>query len=257
MKRNLNEVIGSLVQAKDGNIGEITDFYFDDHTWAIRYLVADLGALHRWRKVLLSPVAFKKSNWETKEFIVDLTKDQVSNSPDIDTKKPVSRQHERELHEYYDWPVYWNIGGPPVFGGLNTSFTPPPFIKVDEKGERVSSYNPKGNEPNLQSIKEVTGYAVQADDQTFGAVESFYVDDETWVISYTLVNSPKMMPGRKILISPHWIKDVSWMDEKIFLDLQLNAIKNCPEFDYSKNVDPEYESKMRDYYINEKLSTKS
>jgi uncharacterized protein YrrD len=252
MKINLNEIIGSLVQAKDGNIGKIADFYFDDHTWAIRYLIVDLGVLHAWRKVLISPVSFKETNWESKEFIINLTKDQVIKSPDIDTERPVTKQHERELHEYYDWPVYWNIGGPPVYGGLNTAFTPPPFIKVNEAGERVSSYKPKGNEPNLQSVKDVSGYDVQADGEMFGDVESFYIDDKTWVIGYILVNSPKMTLGKKILISPHWIKDISWMEFKIFLDLSIKAIKNCPPFVYSKIIDPEYEAKMCDYYVNGK-----
>ena len=45
---------------------------------------------------------------------VSITKDQVKNSPDIDTQKPVSRQHETEHLGYYGYPFYW--GGARLWG---------------------------------------------------------------------------------------------------------------------------------------------
>jgi hypothetical protein len=36
----------------------VKDFYFDDKTWAIRYLVADTGNWLTGRQVLLSPYSF-------------------------------------------------------------------------------------------------------------------------------------------------------------------------------------------------------
>ena len=37
---------------------------------------------------------------------VSITMEQVKNSPDIDTDKPVSRQHELEYLGYYNYPIY-------------------------------------------------------------------------------------------------------------------------------------------------------
>ena len=45
---------------------------------------------------------------------VDLTRQQVSDSPPVDTDKPVSRQHEAEYLRYYGYPAYW--GGVDVWG---------------------------------------------------------------------------------------------------------------------------------------------
>lgn len=239
MKRNLNEAIGSHVDAEDGNIGKVTDFYFDDHKWTIRYLVVETGGWLNQHKVLLSPSAFKKFDWESKKFIVNLTKEQVSNSPDIDTDKTISRQYEIELHDYYSWPVYWGIGA--------LSYAPAAFIRMDEAGEKVSSYQPKGD-LSLRSIKEVTGYNMQANYEEIGHIESFLVDDETWIIDYILGNSQELMPGKKILISPDWVSEVSWINSEVYVDLTLEAIKYCPEFDYSKMVSPDYEAKLYDYY---------
>ncbi len=62
------------------------------------------------RKVLISPKAVLKDSWELDSLPVNLTKEQVSSSPDIDTDKPVSRQQEAELFAHYPWQNYWGGG---------------------------------------------------------------------------------------------------------------------------------------------------
>ena len=34
---------GYKLNSRDGEIGKVNEFYFDDHHWTIRYLVADTG----------------------------------------------------------------------------------------------------------------------------------------------------------------------------------------------------------------------
>ena len=34
---------GYKLNCRDGEIGKVKEFYFDDHYWTIRYLVADTG----------------------------------------------------------------------------------------------------------------------------------------------------------------------------------------------------------------------
>ena len=53
MKRNINSLIGYHMQATDGKIGKIEDFYLDDETWTIRYLVVKTGNWLSGRKVLI------------------------------------------------------------------------------------------------------------------------------------------------------------------------------------------------------------
>lgn len=42
MLRNIKNLSVYKIQAKDGNIGEVYDFFFDDEAWTVRYLVADV-----------------------------------------------------------------------------------------------------------------------------------------------------------------------------------------------------------------------
>jgi hypothetical protein len=58
---NTKSIYGTKLAAKDGPIGHVRDFYFDDRTWAIRYVVADTGSWLTGRQVLLSPHAFSGS----------------------------------------------------------------------------------------------------------------------------------------------------------------------------------------------------
>ena len=85
------------MDASDGEIGKVAEFYFDDDSWTIRYLILKTGNWWSGRELLISPQAIKKNTWETGMFPVDLTKEQIRNSPDIDTQKPASRQQEIEL----------------------------------------------------------------------------------------------------------------------------------------------------------------
>jgi len=56
------------------------------------------------------------------------------------------------------------------------------------------------------------------------------------------------LPGRKVLVSPHWIKRIEWDEEKVYVNLSQESIKNSPEFDSTQQIGKEYESKLLNYY---------
>src|ERR1035437_3233704 len=116
MLRNINSLIGHKIHATDGVLGKVDEFYFGDKTWNIRYMVVETGNWLLGRKVLISPAALKAPDWDSKTFPVSLTREQVRTSPDIDTKKTVSRQHEIELQKHYAW------GGGYYAGGMSGGF---------------------------------------------------------------------------------------------------------------------------------------
>ena len=114
MLRQSKDLQDLAVVATDGAIGDVKDFFFDDEAWAIRYLVIDAGSWISSRKVLISPIAAGKPDWASKVLPVSLTREQVKNSPDIDTEMPVTRQHETDYLDYYSYPYYW--GGMGLWG---------------------------------------------------------------------------------------------------------------------------------------------
>ncbi|MGA2506006.1 MAG: PRC-barrel domain-containing protein [Chitinispirillaceae bacterium] len=219
MQRQLRSIIGYSIRAADGDLGKVHEFYFDDATWTIRYMVAETGNWLFGRKVLISLVALGKPDWESQTFSVNLTCVQVRNSPDIDTERPVYRQHEADLHEYYQWSPYWQGGYGGVFG-----ITPYPIFENPLVQE--SSASKRQDDPHLRSTRQVTGYHIHATDGEIGHVEDFMVDDENWTIRYLVVDTGNWLLGRKVLISPKWIKKVNWADTSVYLDRSRESVKN-------------------------------
>src|ERR1700736_4811206 len=111
MLYDFEKLNGLPVEATDGEVGKVKDIYFDDHRWTLRYIVVETGSWLAGRKVLISPISVKGIDWEKNVAQVELTQQQVRASPNIDTDKPVSRQHERDFFNYYGYPYYWSGPG--------------------------------------------------------------------------------------------------------------------------------------------------
>src|SRR5262250_23282 len=113
MLRAASHLKGTSIAATDGDIGSVSDLYFDDLTWTIRYLVVDTGTWLPGRQVLISPRSVRSASGQDR-VPVALTKEQVKNSPSIDADKPVERQYEEAYSKYYGYPYYWT--GPHRWG---------------------------------------------------------------------------------------------------------------------------------------------
>ena len=62
MQYSVKDLKGYAIGATDGDIGKLDDFYFDDESWTIRYLVAETGNWLLNRKVLISPFTLGKAD---------------------------------------------------------------------------------------------------------------------------------------------------------------------------------------------------
>lgn len=240
MLRNVNHSIGFTIRATDGEIGKVAEFYFDDVNWAVRYLVVNTGDWLADRLVLVSPIAIGEMEWEAKRLDVRLTRSQVEKSPDVDTRKTVSRQHEAEYLLHYGYPYYWD--GPYLWGRAHQ---PAGLFNAAEIAAVPSS---NSAESHLRGTNEVRGYHIEGVDGQIGHVEDFIVDDETWAIRYLVVNTSNWWLGRKVLVAPQWIERVSWEDSKVHVDLSLLTIKNSPEYNESVPITRDHERRLYDYY---------
>ena len=228
MQRNLNHLIGWNLAATDGEIGTVEDFYFDDETWTVRYLIVKTGNWLSGREVLISPAALLKHSWEPGIFPVGITRDQVRNSPDIDTDKPVSRQQEAELAKYYPWTNYWGTGF--YQGGVWGVIPATPVIDPGTIRE-VDRTKISHEDVHLRSSRQVKGYHIYASDGDIGHVADFILDDQTWQISYLLVDTHHWIGGRKVLVEVRHISEVQWNTSKVVVDLTVDAIKNSMVFE--------------------------
>lgn len=250
MLHSVGDLQGYTIGALDGDIGSVDDLYFDDERWAVRYLVATAGGWLTGRQVLLSPLSLGEADWQARRLYVTLTKEQVANSPDIDTDKPVSRQHEAEYHEYYGYPYYW--GGMGLWGAYpypRPIMPPPPASPGAAADRRQAVATQEAGDTHLRSVKAVTGYDIGALDGEIGHVGDFVVDDEDWAIRWLVVDTGNwLLGGRKVLVSPGWVTQVSWDRRRVDVDLTRATIERSPAFDPSMSLNREYETRLYDYY---------
>ena len=201
MFHDLQSLTGSSVIAADGEMGSVRNFLFDDQSWTIRYLVVDVGSWLTQRAVVLAITAVEQPDWAKKTLHVNLTKEQVRNGPDVDTEKPVSRQQEIAMREYFGWPVDWLDGelGPPG----------PAF--------RTYAVQSKGDS-HLRSVWHLTGYEVWAPEIEIGRLEGFVMDDASWHLSYLDVKAGDWLHSRSVLVPTRWVKYISWAEHRVHLE---------------------------------------
>jgi hypothetical protein len=242
MLRKAKDLSGYKLGARDGDIGKVKEFYFDDQSWTVRYLVADTGGWLSGQQVLISPYALDPANEGRKVIPVDLTKAQIEKSPALATDRPVSRQYEGDYYSYYGWPGYW--GGAYPWGGSV-------YPIRGRNGWSEASRRERNEDPHLRSTQAVTGCDIHAQDGDIGHVEDFVIDDETWAIRYLIVDTQNWWPGKKVLISTRWIERISWEQSKVFINLTREAIKRGPEYTDQTLITRDHEMKLHQHYNRE------
>lgn len=230
---------GYKLDSLDGEIGQVDEFYFDDQHWVMRYLVVNTGNWLNGRLVLISPYALKSVDSKARHIGIDLSKQQIEESPSLNCDKPVSRQFEEAYYGYYGWPMYW--AGPYMWGYS-------PYIERDRQLWIASSEEQIGWDPHLRSTHDVSGHHLQATDGDIGHVEDFIIDDETWAIRYLVIATQNWWPEKKVLVSPRWIERISWDDSTVFINLPRETIRQSPEYTEDSILDRDYELRLHRHY---------
>lgn len=244
MLRRIEQMYGFKLQATDGDIGSVEDFYFDPETWELRYTVVMTGAGVTGRRVLISPEALHRPDWDAEIMRVSLTRQQVKDSPEVDLSTSVSAEELAELHAYYGWP-WWSS---PLLqtGPVGTPLLVPPPMAEEQEPEDVESEDVEA--PRLRSTRQVSGYRIHATDGDIGHTVDFFMDTANWLFHYLLVDTGDWLPGRKVLVSTDWVEEIQRRGGRIRVDLEKEEVRDSPEYDFTGPVDREYETLMHQHY---------
>ncbi|MFB5661290.1 PRC-barrel domain-containing protein [Alteribacillus sp. HJP-4] len=233
------------VEATNGSIGRIEDFYFDDNSMVIRYLVVNTNPWIPGEKKLLSPISVDRIDPVENKISVDLTKEQIQNAPPMETKLPVSRQQEREFYDYYDYGFYWPaISDSGWWGGAPFARDLVKLAKNEENKEDTADEN-----PNLRSVREIigefTGYDIVAINEQVGHADNILIKNESWDIQYVITDTRKLLPGDHVIPSKA-IRNIDWIQEKIEVAMTKDEIQEAPKYDPKKFTSDE--EKLDEHY---------
>jgi uncharacterized protein YrrD len=231
MLHSAKDMKGLQIAATDGTLGGIDDVYFDDQHWTIRYLVVKTGGWLATRKVLISPMAVTGIDWEEEQVHVNLSRQQVKDSPHIDADKPVSRQHEAEFTQYYGYTHYWMgpylWGAHPYPGYMDNVFTDEGNSPIQQRIEQEK----RTADPHLRSSREVSGYHIEVTDGPLGHVEDFLFDDQSWTIMLLVAETREHWPGKHVVVATQRISDVDWDERKVKMQITREELEQGPDYD--------------------------
>ena len=222
MLYTLNDLEDFTVNAADGYIGKVKDFYFDDRTWIIRHLVVESGTWLKHRKVLLPPVSIKYLSRESKTITVDISMNQIKNGPSIDKDLAVSPQSEIDYLSYYGYSFY---------RGTTDAQGQDDERQIAETFAAIDAVRRMNGDRHLRSCKEIINYNIEAIDSEVGHLQGMLFDEDTWSVQYLMVNTSNWWLGHQVLIEPQAIKDISWGDARIYMDLLRQQVQDAPIFD--------------------------
>jgi hypothetical protein len=238
MLRSIKQLYGVKLRASDGEIGHVKDFYFDDQKWVIRYAVADTGSWLLGRLVLIAPHVFGNVDQNRAFLLVKLTRQEIEDSPPIESHKPVSRQYEERYYRHHGLPSYWTgegLWGPNAFPVVlpppsALPIVSPPPSSFPSEGAEESGNALDVKDAHLRSTRAVTGYHVQTGEETIGHVTDFMMDDKSWALCHLVVGTGTWFSGKEIVISPSQVDRIHYAESTVFVNLTKEAILQAPEF---------------------------
>lgn len=229
MLQSIKQLSGKRLDASDGEIGRVKDFYFDDQNWAVRYVIADTGTWLPGKQVLLSPHAFGGLYSAEKILRVNLTREQIEHSPAIESHKTVSRQYEEEYHRYYGWPFYWLGDG--LWGMSGTPILESPPRPLPDKPVTTMGPQPEGSDAHLRSTQAVNGYHLQASDGIIGHVCDFMMDGQSWAIRQLVIKAGHRFTGKEVQIPTRNVDRISYPDSTVLVNLTKEAVEQSSAHD--------------------------
>lgn len=258
MLHSVEDLQHYAIRASDGEIGHLRDVFFDEASWAIRYLVVETGAWLPRRRVLVSPTAVGQLTLGQNILPVALTLEQVRNGPTTYTGQLVPRQGRIGFRGFPGYP--YKTAGPgswtddtdrrPATNASAFFIARAPSLHHNRQGGNVRGAPGKERRGNLQlhSCNAVLNGTVRAHDGEIGSVQGMLVDEEKWLVRYFIVKAGAWWPGHELLFAPPWIQIVDWSDSSILVDLTRKQVQESPAYDPEKAFSRQNESSLYAHY---------
>ena len=235
MLHSIRDMRGDRIVARDGEVGAVSDVYFDDERWGVRYLAVDARVFDGGRQVLIPPSSIDRERSSERSICVDLTREQLKRCPDANGPgggRQVPRSFEMALARYYGFPYYWI--GPELWGPASR-----PVDAEEARGagrstalemqEHAEANDEEAGRSHLRSGGDVVGYRLETSDGAIGQIQDVLFDDDTWSVAHLVVDTGEWLPGRKVLLSPALVKGVDPVHRVVRVRASRREVERAPE----------------------------
>ncbi|MGH2681459.1 MAG: PRC-barrel domain-containing protein [Actinomycetota bacterium] len=97
----------------------------------------------------------------------------------------------------------------------------------------------------LEPAVDLTGFEVEASDGSIGKVDESIADAGE---SYIVVDTGPWIFGRKVLLPAQTVERIDVDGQAVAVDRTKDEIKNAPEFDPERGINPTYQDDLGGYY---------
>jgi len=167
--------------------------------------------------VLLAPTLVQHLDWDDRRINVAITRDEVLSSPDIDSHKPVSRQHLPRWQECFQWPFSASTSiwqGEELAARLHN-------LLIEMRGP---SPEPPTDDPHLWSARALRHYNVEGQNGELGRVEDVIVHQDAWTIPYIVVDKGSSLHVTRLLMPVELVHGISWDARSVRVSLAAETL---------------------------------
>lgn len=224
MLYSLSDLEQFTLNAADGYLGKVKDFYVDDRTWKLRYVVVEAGLWFKHQKVLIPTSAIKTVNQEDKNLALDLSMYQVKNCQTIAKQLSLTPQTEIDYLSYYGYSFYRSVSEAHGFDKDAEAKLAETFADIDAVRRTLG-------DSHLRSCQEIINYEVAATDNDVGYLQTMLFEDSDWSVGYLVVDTSSWWLGHQVLLDSKSVKDINWGDARICVNMMRCEVQSAPIFD--------------------------
>ena len=236
----LSEILKFKPKAGAEDIGVLNDLYLDDRHWHVRYFLANATAwLKAEHEVLLYILDLESISRPERTLTFRVTRDQIAQCPSCGVARPVCGNLISTMHEFYQWPRYWEteagLEGPLLHYATQTS---PPICPSADK--------PAEGTPGLRSGQELIRFHVVSEGQRIGDICDLLIDLGEWTIRYLVVRLQD--DHKQVVLSPRLINQVDGASQSVSIDFSERMLRHSPCYNRSAPIMMTYDDGVTDYY---------
>ena len=214
MQARFSEIKNFDLHTSDGPIGKVVDLLLDDNHWMVRYLVVAVtdSTSATAEHVLISPDAISHTTLQDRAVFTTLESRLVKESPLLDSRQPISRQHESALANHYGWPLYW-VGQTLLHPQTLEHLAGDTELSIDEDGPS-----------NLRSAAEICGYQILSRSGKAGVMNDLVINLRIWRVDNGVADPTTWLPMESSMFLTSHIESVDWSKREISVDLSREAL---------------------------------
>jgi hypothetical protein len=216
-------LIGYQLATLDEGTAVLRDLVLDLREWVVRYLSVEADAWTPGHEVLVVPRAVTEIDEVTGTIGVELTIEQLRNSPALAAGSPILRDFEENIYRYSGWEDYWSSEIDP-----ETAEAPPLATGPPTEEPRPGEAN--ADAPGLIRLEELLTWAGETSDGWPIRPIEILLDDTDWTLPYLeiLVSAGDGSNPEHLLLRTTL---VAWADpeaQRLYLAVEAAELKDAP-----------------------------